>query len=236
MRLQAATAATALPASAVGGRGRDVLNAADLDARARKSAQRRLGPRPGGLRLVPPRRPKLHVQSSDPQLLQNSPTSAPTDQFAPRIQVPRRGRRHPPGVARVGLPGGEGGQGGGWEGGDERRVWVAPDPPGHRRSGLRQAAGGTGSLPTAPPPRAGDLRCAEEAIYRGPRTAPPAPRADAGPPGGREGGGGGDEPGGSRPPTPTPLPAARARRRRRRRRATPRRASSRGQEGAAAAA
>ena len=117
MRLQAATAATALPASAVGGRGRDVLNAADLDARARKSAQRRLGPRPGGLRLVPPRRPKLHVQSSDPQLLQNSPTSAPTDQFAPRIQVPRRGRRHPPGVARVGLPGGEGGQGGGGRGG-----------------------------------------------------------------------------------------------------------------------
>ena len=106
MRLQAATAATALPAGAVGGRGRDVLNAADLDARARKSAQRRLGPRPGGLRLVPPRRPKLHVQSSDPQLLQNSPTSAPTDQFAPRIQVP--GPATPPRRCKwVGLPGGE---------------------------------------------------------------------------------------------------------------------------------
>ncbi len=95
MRLQAATAATALPAGAVGGRGRDVLNAADLDARARKSTQRRLGPRPRGLRLVPPRRPKLHVQSSDPQLLQSSIMSAATNCFASRILVQRPGQHRP---------------------------------------------------------------------------------------------------------------------------------------------
>ena len=69
-RLQAATAAAALAARGVGGHGRHVLNAANLEARARQRAQRRLGARPRRLRLVAPGRAQLDVQRGDAQLLQ----------------------------------------------------------------------------------------------------------------------------------------------------------------------
>jgi hypothetical protein len=66
---QAATAAAALAARGVGGHRRHVLDAADLEARARQRAQRRLRARPRRLRLVAPRRAQLDVQRGDAQLL-----------------------------------------------------------------------------------------------------------------------------------------------------------------------
>ena len=51
-RLEAATAATALAARRVGRDRRHVLDAADLEARARERAQRRLGAGARRLRLV----------------------------------------------------------------------------------------------------------------------------------------------------------------------------------------
>lgn len=67
--LQAATAATALLTGAVGGHGGDVLDAANLEARARQSAESRLAAGAGTLRLVATRRAHLDVKRGEPELL-----------------------------------------------------------------------------------------------------------------------------------------------------------------------
>ena len=68
-RLEAATAATALAARRVGRDRRHVLDAADLEARARERAQRRLGAGARRLRLVAARRADLDVQRRHAELL-----------------------------------------------------------------------------------------------------------------------------------------------------------------------
>ena len=70
--LQTATTATALLARAVSGDRRAVLNAADLDARTRQSAERRLRARARGLRLGAARGPQLAVHSVDAARLRGS--------------------------------------------------------------------------------------------------------------------------------------------------------------------
>ena len=66
---QTATAARALPTGAVGGDGRDVLDAADLHARARERTERRLRAGAGRLRVGAADRTQLDVQRVDAELL-----------------------------------------------------------------------------------------------------------------------------------------------------------------------
>ena len=68
-RLQAATAAAALPARRIRWHRRHVLDAANLEAAARQRAQRRLRPRPRRLGLVAASGAQLDVQRRNPQLL-----------------------------------------------------------------------------------------------------------------------------------------------------------------------
>ena len=69
--LQAATTATTLLTSAISGNRGHVLDAADLQARARESAESRLAARAGALRLVATRRAHLDVERGEPELLQS---------------------------------------------------------------------------------------------------------------------------------------------------------------------
>ena len=67
--LQSATTATTLPASRIGGDGGNILNAANLDARAGKSPESRLSTGTRGLGAVTSSCAQLDVQSIDAELL-----------------------------------------------------------------------------------------------------------------------------------------------------------------------
>merc|ERR1719223_1383757 len=68
--LETATAATTLAASGVGGDGGHILNAANLEAGASKSAQGGLGTGTEGLGAVATGGPELHVEGGDAELLE----------------------------------------------------------------------------------------------------------------------------------------------------------------------
>ena len=67
--LQTPSTTTTLAACGIGGNGGHVLNAADLDARASKGAEGRLGTRAGGLGAISTGGTDLDVKGSDSQLL-----------------------------------------------------------------------------------------------------------------------------------------------------------------------
>ena len=68
--LEAATTAARLPAGAVRGHGGDILDAAYLNAAARKGTNGSLSPWPWGLGLVAARSAHLNVQGGDADLLE----------------------------------------------------------------------------------------------------------------------------------------------------------------------